>query len=453
MWTVGISLAASICFVHASGSVLQAYGQNGNSKSAASVPSRLVRKERRKPEQSPLERQLSEQRLQYKVKGETLADYVKPKREGGGRKIVTFEEIGSDLSLLDQNRRLAVRQVADDFSVGMQPVEFSSNASTHAQSSHLPASEIENIKDATGFTTLCRLDRSNKSFARFADKAGVKDYVRSLHIDISVPETFLLVEHESEITMDKFEKLPSHFVMKGTHGSGMTVVVNGDNYACVAHFCAKYKVPQGETPDDRLKFLKDTCSGWLGFPFGKDDQLFYTAIKPKCIFEEFVEQNDDWKIHTIHGTPIVIQVDKARYAHHMQSYYTPSWHKVNISDLPKDLPTWDVPKPLMLPNLLEAASSLAAGHSHVRVDLYLSKNKVYFSELTYTPQDCLDPWRPQIMDQYLGYMISNPSARRLPDDILDLLQCESCLQIPTSLYQAGDESIHMDEYALALYSD
>lgn len=63
------------------------------------------------------------------------------------------------------------------------------------------------------------------------------------------------------------------------------------------------------------------------------------------------------------------------------------------------------PKPSKFEEMKEIAGKLSAGHSFLRVDLYQIGQKVYFSELTFSPCSGYMPFEPEEWDRQLGDLI------------------------------------------------
>jgi hypothetical protein len=67
-----------------------------------------------------------------------------------------------------------------------------------------------------------------------------------------------------------------------------------------------------------------------------------------------------------------------------------------------------LPNSKMTKKLLECASKLSQGFPHVRVDLYIVKDKIYFGELTFTNGAGFDNIKPYKFDLELGKKIILP---------------------------------------------
>lgn len=68
-------------------------------------------------------------------------------------------------------------------------------------------------------------------------------------------------------------------------------------------------------------------------------------------------------------------------------------------------------KPAMLPEMIEVARKLSRAFPFVRVDLYCTKNKVFFGELTFTPcAGFIDTMKQDALNR-LGEMIDTEKYR------------------------------------------
>lgn len=65
-------------------------------------------------------------------------------------------------------------------------------------------------------------------------------------------------------------------------------------------------------------------------------------------------------------------------------------------------------KPQQFEKMIEIASQLSKGHSFLRVDLYEIDGRIYFSELTFSPNAGMMPFMPEGYDRVLGNMIVLP---------------------------------------------
>lgn len=69
------------------------------------------------------------------------------------------------------------------------------------------------------------------------------------------------------------------------------------------------------------------------------------------------------------------------------------------------------PKPLCFDEMLKKCKILSEGQSFLRVDLYQINNKVYFSELTFSPCSGFMPFKDEASDYNIGKLIQLPMAK------------------------------------------
>ena len=87
-------------------------------------------------------------------------------------------------------------------------------------------------------------------------------------------------------------------------------------------------------------------------------------------------------------------------------FFDKDWNFKNIDKDNPVLPAKGVNKPKNLSKMIEIAETLSKGFSFVRVDLYYSKGKIYFGELTFYPDSGFDATLLEKTDILLGDKIN-----------------------------------------------
>lgn len=167
-----------------------------------------------------------------------------------------------------------------------------------------------------------------------------------------------------------FADLPNKFVLKSSFGSGLNEIVADKSQLDLDAMCERFN----------SELLTKTNAQ------GNTDPLNC------CIVEEFLEGADglslrDYKVHcfSVAGkrSKMFLQIDSDRFDGHRQSFFDTD-HK------PLDLQIGRVPKhdtPPSLPSqtdeIFNIAAKLSANFDYIRVDFYLSNDRIYFGE--YTP--------------------------------------------------------------------
>lgn len=184
-----------------------------------------------------------------------------------------------------------------------------------------------------------------------------------------------------------FSKLPNSFVLKTNHGSGSVVVIED-----------KSKM---NMEDLRNKFRR-----WLKTKFQYTHfEMHYAGITPKIYAEKklsFSDGIEDYKFLCFDGEPQYCWVDFDRFNEHKRKVYDMEWNLQNWNQYTYGHTLKEAPKPNNLNEMIEVARKLSKGFSHVRIDLYNVKDKIYFGEMTFTNGAGLEGIHPWEWDIKLG---------------------------------------------------
>ena len=211
-----------------------------------------------------------------------------------------------------------------------------------------------------------------------SDKLLVRDYVADkIGEEYLIP---LIGTWEKFDDMD-FEKLPNKFVLKCNHDSGGLVVCTDKNNL-------NYK-------KSRKKIEKSLNSNF--FYIGREYQ--YKNIKPMIICEQFISDHGnvpmDYKIYCFNGIPDVILVCRDRFSKntHRASYlfFDQEWKFLPLNKGDDEIGKVDVAKPKNLDKMIEIARKLSEDFLFARIDLYNIDGRIYFGEITLSPNSGFDP--------------------------------------------------------------
>jgi len=205
--------------------------------------------------------------------------------------------------------------------------------------------------------------------ALYADKFAVRGFVAGRGHGDTLTELYAHTRNPDEID---FEKLPSQFVVKATHGSGWNILVEDKN-----------KI-------DR-KAMIETCWKWLRSDHGVASNEFqYRGIPPAIVIEQLLVDREtrvpaDYRFLVFHGKVHYVHIDCDRFTLHTRRFYDRNW---NPKDFTLGYPLAPVQEPpKKYEEMLAVAESLGRDFDFVRVDLYaVNDEKIYFGELTLTPQ-------------------------------------------------------------------
>ena len=125
--------------------------------------------------------------------------------------------------------------------------------------------------------------------------------------------------------------------------------------------------------------------------------------------DESGEELKNYKIFCFDGEPKLIQVDFDRFQNHKRIIYDLDWNFVDLTiKYPRD-PNRAIARPDKLYEMLDIARKLYSGIPHVRVDLYLIRDKTYFGELTFTHGSGYEAFYPESYNELLGSWLNLPN--------------------------------------------
>jgi len=215
-----------------------------------------------------------------------------------------------------------------------------------------------------------------------ADRIKVQEYISKISSKCNLIKILWSGEN---FTKDIFSQMPTKFVIKANHGSGMVQIVD------------KNKVD--------FQTVQKKIEGWLEIDYGKiTRQPAYNNIEKTYIVEEFLdfglEVIPDYKFMCFNGKVEFIQVDSDRFTEHKRNLYSKNFSPMNIryefnqGDL--------ISKPNLLTEAISIAEELSREFDFLRVDLYISDTEIYFGELTNTPDNGFGRFYPKEFDFQLG---------------------------------------------------
>ncbi|MBF6597924.1 MAG: hypothetical protein ITF98_06820 [Fermentimonas sp.] len=204
-----------------------------------------------------------------------------------------------------------------------------------------------------------------EKYAYYTDKVEVRNYVQNKGLDRILLEHYGNWEDPKDINLSL---LPNKFILKTNNGSGNHVICK-----------------------DKATFNLNEAIIKLNNQLEKKYlyELHYNAIKPKVFCEELIDTGSDswptdYKFTCINGNPYDIFVATERETKVRYSTFDMNWNHLPYTKkefMPEKLPE----KPSQLSDMISIAKTLSKDFEFVRVDLYEYKDKVYFSELTFSP--------------------------------------------------------------------
>lgn len=201
------------------------------------------------------------------------------------------------------------------------------------------------------------------------DRVGVRAYLRDCALESYLVPSLGVFDSYTSIP---FNKLPRAFVMKCTHASGFNVII-----------LDKTRMNH--------KRLQKQFSRWLKINYGKQTvEMHYANIPPKIMIEPYLGKGNslplEYKLHVFNGRVRYLYVVSGRghdirYTHFLEDW-TPFPEAQFNGWKEADYPLLE---PKLFPTMKHIAENLAQPFPFVRVDFYLIDEKIYVSELTFTP--------------------------------------------------------------------
>ncbi|MCR5250601.1 MAG: glycosyl transferase [Lachnospiraceae bacterium] len=207
---------------------------------------------------------------------------------------------------------------------------------------------------------------SDPVVAECADKYAVREYLKKRGMEDILPGLLFSCERAGDVPWDA---LPERFVLKCNHGCGYNIICRDKSSLDIKE--AEKKLKRWMKED----YWKEFC------------ELHYRTIKKRIIGEEYLGDDiETYKFYCFNGVPRLVYVMTTEGEKHYIDYFDPDWKHLDVYRV--DRP--GVPDPAMierpphLNEMLDIAAALSKPFPLVRVDLY-DLEKVYFSELTFTP--------------------------------------------------------------------
>lgn len=229
-----------------------------------------------------------------------------------------------------------------------------------------------NFRHPTDLSEMILSSMHKKDFlknAYYADKWLVRQYIDSKGLGDILLDVYGAWDKAEDID---FDILPDKFALKPNNGSG-------------GHFFCKDK-RMIDIPSVRKQMNQSIILDYLGYHF----EPHYAKIEPKIYAEELIDTGTeawpvDYKFTCVNGVIGDIFVCCERETGETK-YITldTNWNVLPYTKK-EYMPNYIPEKPNLLDKMVEIVKILSADFSIVRVDLYEYKNKVYFSELTFSP--------------------------------------------------------------------
>ena len=237
---------------------------------------------------------------------------------------------------------------------------------------------------------------SSIPLAELSDKLAVRNHVKR---QIGESHLVPLLFSGPEISAEELLELGDDIVVKLNNDCGSTEIIE-------------------ENTLEKASAISKRMNRRTRRDFGKlSNQWWYSDIKPMVIVEKWLKDWDD-------SAPIEYQLFLFRKPNESDPTVLFSIsigrrtenHRLNYFDQNGDEFLFNgqhisskyrnggfpFPDPEKCSELIRVADELSKGIDHVRVDLYLAKDQIYFGEMTFSSGNGRIKWNPAEFDTYLG---------------------------------------------------
>lgn len=222
------------------------------------------------------------------------------------------------------------------------------------------------------------------NLTQYTDKYEVRSYVEKTIGSRFLVKNFGVWDDPEEIS---FDKLPRQYVLKATHGSGWNIIVRNGQHVDATKIVPKLK-----------GFLKENY-----YTYGREKN--YRFIKPRIVCEEFIEGASgrsivDFKVFCFGGRAKFYSVTYFENGKQHFNIFDLSDGRLEIKDRYEKVDCASLPS--NIDDIVGLAQQLAKPFDFVRVDFYIAKQGIFFSELTFHSGGGIRPIEPMEYDYKLG---------------------------------------------------
>ncbi|MDU5373483.1 ATP-grasp fold amidoligase family protein [Anaerococcus vaginalis] len=257
---------------------------------------------------------------------------------------------------------------------------------------------LENPKSFNEKLQWLKLYDRNPLYTKLVDKYKVREYIsEKIGEDYLIP---LLGVWDDPEEID-FDSLPNKFVLKCNHNSGLGMCICTD----------KSKI-------DIKKVKNELKSGLAQNYYLNGREWPYKNVSRKIICEKYMTDETgknlrDYKFYCFDGKPKIVGIYQDRNSDKETTgdFFDMNFEWVNLRfGMPNALNKPQ--KPQKFQEMIKIAEILSEGMPEVRVDLYISNNKIYFGELTFFDGGGFDKIEPLEWDYKLGSWIKLPKIKK-----------------------------------------
>lgn len=219
-----------------------------------------------------------------------------------------------------------------------------------------------------------KLKDNNDEKSQLTDKVLVRNFIKSKIGEEFLKPALWIGKRFDEIP---FEQLPDKFIIKANNGSKKYLMI-------------KDKKRFLETPQ-LLEAVKIKFYTWLNSPYYLNSalEMQYKNIEPQIIIEpvlcdEGTSVPVDIQIYCFNGTPKIFEL-KSNTEPRMCTVFGENFEQSDIKFMKKDISIFQQPDD-NLKKAVELSAVLCQNFKFVRVDWIVCGGKLYFNDMTFTPE-------------------------------------------------------------------
>ena len=235
-------------------------------------------------------------------------------------------------------------------------------------------------------------------YTTMVDKCEVKKYVADIIGEEYIIPNIGVWNSPQEID---FDELPSRFVLKCNHNSGLGMYICKD----------KSKLSEKDVKTIRRNLEKGIKQDY----YKTNREWPYKNVPRKILAETYLENPSggliDYKVHCFNGEPKFILVCSERFGKNglCEDFVTLSWEKLPFKRPNIRTSETLMERPKELDKVLQLSKVLSKNIPFVRVDFYIVNGKIYFSEMTFFPASGFGLFEPDQWDEIIGDYLTLPN--------------------------------------------
>lgn len=226
-----------------------------------------------------------------------------------------------------------------------------------------------------------------------SDKYMVRNYIEEKGLGVYLNDLIGVWDDWSQVNWDS---LPNQFAMKANHGARYNIICED-----------KSQISQKETGKKMKKWLSEDFSLYYA-------EAHYSKIKPRIIAEEFLGGDIiDYKFFCFNGEPKFFYVAKGfgKGQNERMAFFNMDGTKADFYRTSYEQLNEEIGLPEKFEEMIEISKKLAQDFPFVRIDLFFVKGKIYFSEMTFTPDRGLMTIQPEKYYKIWGDYLELPTLK------------------------------------------